>query len=169
MQISDTLLPEYDQEMAKTRTVLDRCPEDKYDWKPHQKSFSMGALATHLANMPGWGADTISKDSFDVSPPGAPPYKEEPVRSRTELLARFDKNVAVARAAIAAADDAQLMKPWSLLAGGKAIFTMPRIAVLRSMIMNHSIHHRAQLGVYLRLNNVPVPALYGPSADEPGM
>jgi uncharacterized damage-inducible protein DinB len=169
MKIIDTLLPEYDQEMAKTRTVLERCPEDKYDWKPHQKSFSMGALATHIANMPGWGADAITKDSFDVAPPGAPPYKEDPVRSRTELLERFDKNVAAARAAIAGADDNDFMKPWSLLAGGKTIFTMPRIAVLRGMIMNHTIHHRAQLGVYLRLNDVPVPAIYGPSADERGM
>jgi uncharacterized damage-inducible protein DinB len=153
----------------KPETVLERCPEDKYDWKPHQKSFSMGSLATHLANMPGWGADTITKESFDISPPGAPPYKEEPLRSRKELLARFDKNVSAARAAIAGAADDLLLKPWSLLAGGKTIFTMPRIAVLRGMIMNHSIHHRAQLGVYLRLNDVPVPALYGPSADESGM
>ncbi len=169
MRISDALLPEFDQEMAKTRTVLERCPENKFGWKPHQKSFTMAALATHIANMPGWAVETIQKDSLDIAPPGAPPYKEEPMTSQKELLAQFDKNIASARAAIAGAADDDLMKPWSLLADGKPIFTLPRIAVLRSVIMNHSIHHRAQLGVYLRLNDIPVPAIYGPSADEPGM
>jgi uncharacterized damage-inducible protein DinB len=166
MPINAALLPEYDHEMATTRKVLERCPEAKYDWKPHPKSFSMGGLATHLANMPGWAVFTVKEDSFDVAPPGKPPYKEEPVKSQKELLARFDKNVADARAAIAGAQDDALMKEWSLLGGGKAIFTMPRISVLRTMIMNHCIHHRGQLSVYLRLNEVPVPAMYGPSADE---
>ena len=169
MTISDALLPEFDQEMALTRTTLERCPEEKFGWKPHVKSFSMGALATHIVNMCGWAVETIDKDSLDVAPPGAPPYKEEPVTSRKELLERFDKNVAAARAAIAGAADDHLMKPWSLLAGGQPIFTLPRIAVLRLMILSHCIHHRAQLGVYLRLNDIPVPAIYGPSADEPGM
>lgn len=169
MPIHDALLPEFDQEMASTRKVLERCPEDKFGWKPHQKSFSMGSLATHIVNMTGWTVDTIDKDSFDVQPPGAPPYKEEPVKSQKELLERFDKNVTSARAAIAGASDEHLMKPWSLLAGGQTLFTMPRIACLRGFVMNHTIHHRAQLGVYLRLNDIPVPAIYGPSADEPGM
>ena len=169
MPVHDALLPEFDQEMASTRKVLERCPEDKFGWKPHQKSFSMGSLATHIVNMTGWTVDTIDKDSFDVQPPGAPPYKEEPVKSQKELLERFDKNVTSARAAIAGASDEHLMKPWSLLAGGQTLFTMPRIACLRGFVMNHTIHHRAQLGVYLRLNDIPVPAIYGPSADEPGM
>jgi uncharacterized damage-inducible protein DinB len=155
--------------MASTRKVLERCPEDKFGWKPHQKSCSMGALATHIVNMTGWTVDTIEKDSFDVQPPGAPPYKEEPVKSQKELLERFDKNVVSARAAIAGASDEHLMKPWSLLAGGQTLFTMPRIACLRGFVMNHTIHHRAQLGVYLRLNDIPVPAIYGPSADEQAM
>jgi uncharacterized damage-inducible protein DinB len=116
--------------------------------------------------MPGWAVETIAKDSLDVAPPGAPPYKEQPVKSREELLAKFDRNVAAGRAAIEGAGDAQLMASWTLLSGGKEIFTLPRIAVLRSMIMNHGIHHRAQLTVYLRLNDVPVPGIYGPSADE---
>lgn len=166
MPIKDALLPEFDQEMANTRKVLDRCPEDKYGWKPHAKSFSMASLATHIANMVGWTVDTMAKDSFDISPPGAPPYKEEPIATRKELLERLDKNTANARAAINGATDDQFMVPWSLLAGGQTIFTMPRIACVRSMIMNHIIHHRAQLTVYLRLNDVPVPAIYGPSADE---
>lgn len=166
MTISDALLPEFDQEMALTRTTLARCPEEKFGWKPHVKSMSMGALATHIANTCGWAVDTITKDSFDVAPPGAPPYKEDPVTSQQELLERFDKNVAAARAAIAGATDDHFMKPWSLLAGGQALFTLPRIAIVRSMILSHCIHHRAQLGVYLRLNDIPVPAIYGPSADE---
>ena len=166
MQISDALLPEFDQEMAGTRKSLARCPEDKFDWTPHPKSFKMVSLATHIVNMVGWTVDTIDKDSFDVAPPGAPPHKEEPVTSSKELLERFDKNVAAARAAIGGASDAQLMAPWSLLQGGQTLFTMPRIVCIRSFIMNHIIHHRGQLTVYLRLNDIPVPALYGPSADE---
>ena len=169
MRISDALLPEFDQESAKTRKVLERCPENKFGWQPHKKSWTMGALATHIASMPGWVVDTVKKDSLDIAPPGAPPYKEEPVTSQRDLLARFDANIAAARAAIASAGDDQLMKPWALLSGGNPIFTLPRIAVLRTMIMNHGIHHRAQLGVYLRLNDIPVPAIYGPSADESGM
>lgn len=166
MPIAQMLLPEFDQEAATTRKVLDRCPEDKYAWKPHEKSFSMAELATHVANVSGWVPLTMSADSFDINPPGAPPYKEEPVTSRAELLKKFDENTAAARAAIASATDEQMRQPWSLLSGGETMFTMPRSAVLRSMIMNHAIHHRAQLTVYLRLNDVPVPSVYGPSADE---
>jgi len=166
MSLTTGLLPEFDNEMATTREVLSRCPESKYDWKPHPKSMSMGALCTHIANMAGWTVFTINTESFDVAPPGAPPYKEEPAKSTQELLAKLDKSVADARAAIAGASDQTLLQQWSLLAAGKPIFTMPRIAVLRSMIMNHIIHHRAQLSVYLRLNDIPVPAMYGPSADE---
>ncbi|MGA2741176.1 MAG: DinB family protein [Bryobacteraceae bacterium] len=164
--IRDALLPEFDQEMASTRKVLERCPEDKFAWKPHPKSFSMASLATHIANMTGWMVDTIERDSFDVAPPGAPPYKEEPAASRAELLMLFDKNAAAARTALAGAGDEHLAKTWSLLAGGETLLSMPRIACIRSFVMNHTIHHRAQLTVYLRLNDVPVPAIYGPSADE---
>lgn len=165
VKISESLLPEFDQEMANTRKVLERVPEDKLTWKPHAKSFSMAALATHVAMIPGWGTFTLEGDSFDLGAPGVlePP---PPATSRKELLALFDRNVAAYRAALAAAADARLLAPWSLVKGSQNIFTMPRVAVLRSMIMNHLIHHRAQLGVYLRLNDVPVPGLYGPSADE---
>jgi len=166
MKITDALLPEFDQEAASTRKVLERVPDDKLTWKPHPKSFSMGSLATHIANMMGWTVDTIAKDSFDIAPVGAPPYKEEPVKSRKELLEKWDKGVTAARAAIAGASDEHLMQPWSLMAGGQTLFTMPRIGCIRSFVMNHTIHHRAQLGVYLRLNDIPVPAIYGPSADE---
>jgi uncharacterized damage-inducible protein DinB len=166
MKISDALLPEFDQEMAGTRKTLERCPQDKFEFTPHPKSWKMVSLATHIVNMVGWTVDTIGKDSFDVAPVGAPPYKEEPATSTADLLAKFDKNVAAARAAIAGASNEHLMALWSLQQGGQTMFSMPRIACIRSFVMNHTIHHRAQLCVYLRLNDIPVPALYGPSADE---
>ncbi len=166
MALSEALLPEFDQEMANTRITLARVPEDKLGWKPHEKSGTMGWLATHLANLPSWVAFTVGQDSLDVRPPGSSGLGIPPAKSQKEILEMFDQNVATARAVIAAASDAQLMQPWTLLSGGKPVFTMPKIAVLRSFIMNHSIHHRAQLGVYLRLTGIPVPAMYGPSADE---
>jgi len=169
MSLSQSLLPEFDQEMANTRKTLERVPDEKFSWKPHDKSGSMGWLAGHLANIPGWAVETIKKDSFDMSP-GGKPFQPPPVpKSRKELLELFDKNVAAARAALAGASDADLGKPWSFLNNGTVLFSMPRIACLRTWVMNHNVHHRAQLGVYLRLNNIAVPAIYGPSADEAGM
>lgn len=166
MKISDSLLPEFDHEMANTRKVLERVPSAKFSWKPHPKSFEFGALAAHIANMPDWAGLTMQSDSFDYAPPGAQPYQTPKFSSTDQLVAAFDKSVAEARAALVAADDAKLLAPWTLMAGGKTIMTMPRVAVIRSFVMNHTIHHRAQLGVYLRLNDIPVPALYGGSADE---
>ncbi len=166
MSISASLLPEFDVEMWKTRKTLERVPEDKLDFRPHAKSMTMGGLATHIANMLGWAKITIEQDSFDYAPPGSEPYHEEPIKSRAELLAKYDEALAATRAALAAVSDEALMTDWSLLAGGEVVFTMPRVACLRSMIFSHLIHHRAQLCVYLRMNDVPVPALYGPSADE---
>ena len=170
MALSEAMLPEFDHEMANTRRSLERMPEDRLGWRPHEKSATMGWLATHLANIPSWVTFTLDQDSLDLAPPGGSSVGPiPPANSRKEVLEMFDKNVISARAAIAGASDAHLAKPWTLLSGGKAIFTLPRTAVLRSFVMNHSIHHRAQLGVYLRLNNVPVPAIYGPSADEGSM
>jgi len=169
MTLSEALLPEFDQEMAKTRTTLERVPEDKLSWKPHPKSPTMAWLATHLAMIPSWTPVTLMQDSFDVNPAGQKYTPPPPASSCAELLATFDKNVTSAREMIAGTEDARWMQTWSLLSNGQPISTMPRIAVVRGFIMNHSIHHRAQLGVYLRLNDVPVPALYGPSADEAGM
>ena len=156
-------------EMAKTRVALERVPEDKFGWKPHEKSMTLGRLAGHIAEMPGWATPTIDTDSLDIAPVNGPKYETPKIESRKALLEMFDKNVKDARAAIERASDENLGQPWTLLGGGKTIFTMPRIAVLRSMVMNHIIHHRAQLGVYLRLNNVAVPGAYGPSADEMSM
>jgi uncharacterized damage-inducible protein DinB len=169
MPLRDALLPEFDREMANTRKTLERVPEDKFGWKPHEKSGTMGWLAAHLADIPTWVPLAIQQDSIDIAPEGHEPQPPKPPGSRGELLEKFDKNLAAARKAIAGAEDGVLMQPWTLLAGGKTVFTLPRAGVLRSFVMNHSIHHRAQLGVYLRLNDVPVPAIYGPSADEAGM
>lgn len=169
MTLSEGLLPEFDQEMANTRKSLERVPEDKLGWKPHEKSGTMAWLAGHVANLPSWAIFAIKQDSLDLAPQGAPVQAAPAAKSRKELLATFDKNAAEARAAIAGASDAHLRKTWTLLKTGKPLLAMPRTAVLRTFVMNHLIHHRAQLGVYLRLNNVPVPALYGPSADEGSM
>jgi uncharacterized damage-inducible protein DinB len=169
MSISASLLPEFDMEMANTRKALERVPDDKLDWKPHQKSMSMGGLATHLANLPIWTVFTVNQDSLDLEPPGGGSFRVEEKRSRREILEDFDKNVAAARDAVAGASDEELLKPWSLLKGGVTLMTLPKIAVLRSFVMNHVIHHRGQFTVYLRLNDVPVPSIYGPSADEGAM
>jgi uncharacterized damage-inducible protein DinB len=166
MQISNALLPEFDHEMAVTRKCLERHPEDRSDWKPHEKSMSMAQLATHLANIPHWCVEAISKESANLAPAAGAPPKQEPLTSRKDLLERFDNNVAAARAAISGCSDADFMQPWTLLAGEKTVFTLPRVAVVRAMVLSHIIHHRGQWSVYLRLNDVPVPAIYGSSADE---
>ena len=166
MAISDALLPEFDHEMANTRKTLERVPDGKSDWKPHVKSMALGALATHVGNIPTWANYSIEQDSLDLAPGGEPLPQTPVANSTAELLTTFDANVAKARAAIAAASDAELFKPWTLLTNGSQILTMPKVAVLRSFVMNHLIHHRAQLGVYLRLNDIAVPSIYGPSADE---
>ena len=166
MTIGQMMLGEFDQEMQNTRKTLERCPDDKWNWKPHEKSGTVGWLASHIATMPGWTGVTLNTEQFDYAPVGGPAYEPPKIENRKELLAEFDKNVAEARAALATSSDAEMMKPWTLLAGGNTIFTMPRVACLRGMIFNHVIHHRAQLTVYYRLLGIPVPALYGPSADE---
>jgi uncharacterized damage-inducible protein DinB len=162
MAIVDALLPEFDHEMATTRKVLERVPEDKFEWKPHAKSMSLGGLATHVASIVWWGTVTLDRPEIDLE--GYPPNK--PAATRADLLALFDKNLAETRASLVGKTDAELMAPWSLKQGKTTFFTMPKAAVWRSFVMNHLVHHRAQLGVYLRMNNVPVPAMYGPSADE---
>jgi uncharacterized damage-inducible protein DinB len=166
MRISDTMLPEVEQEMAQTRKALARVPDDKFSYKPHEKSMTMGALALHIAMMADWGADTLTKDDFDVAPVGGSTYVMPKAENSAELLALFDASVAKLKASLAATENDAMMKPWSLLQGGQPIFTMPRAAVMRGMILNHMVHHRGQLTVYLRMCDVPVPALYGPSADE---
>jgi uncharacterized damage-inducible protein DinB len=164
MTISELLLPEFDQEMAATRRVLERVPDDKFAWKPHEKSFSMGHLASHIANMVTWTVDTMNRPEFDLE--GVTPAEmNKAAKNRAELLAWFDANVTSARAALDK-PDADYAVPWTLKKGAQVFFTMPRYNCVRSFCLNHIVHHRAQLGVYLRLNNVAVPGVYGPSADE---
>lgn len=166
MSISQSLLPEFEQEAATTRKLLERVPADKFGWKPHERSMAMGRLATHVAEMVGWMGTTLTTKQLDFAPPGGQPYVAFQPKSTADLVGYFDKNVAEARAALAKASDQDMMENWSLLNGGNVLFTMPRIACVRGMIMNHVVHHRGQLSVYLRLNDIPVPAMYGPSADE---
>jgi uncharacterized damage-inducible protein DinB len=166
MSLSQALLPEFDQEIKTTRRVLERVPEDRLDWQPHAKSMTLGRLAGHLGQLLHWGQVTVEQDSFDVAPPDGPAYRPDPPKTKEAILDLFDKNAALARQSIESASDEAWRQPWSLLQGGNAIFTQPKIGVLRGMVLNHLIHHRGQLTVYLRLNDVPVPAVYGPSADE---
>ena len=166
MSIADSLLPEFDHEMAATRRVLERTPVKDAKWKPHAKSYALGTLATHIAMIPSWLPATLEQPELDLNPPGGTGYKEPALESNAGLLALFDENVKQARAALARATDTAFFANWSLKSGGHTIFTMPRVAVVRSFIMNHLIHHRAQFTVYLRLRDVPLPSLYGPTADE---
>jgi len=166
MRICEAVLPEFDQEMVNTRKTLERLPEDKLGWKPHEKSMTLGRLAGHVVELVGWANTTITTDSLNVT---MDKYQPIVATSRQQILELFDKSVKESRAAIAGASDEHMLQPWTLLFNGKTVFTMPRAAVLRMSCFNHIIHHRAQLGVYLRLNNVPVPALYGPSAAEGAM
>ncbi len=166
MPLKDSILPEFDMEMDATRRTLERIPDGKFDWKPHDKSGTLGWIAGHLANIPHWAVMTMNQDSLDLAPVGQERPAPPKPASRKEVLDHFDKNRAAARAVLAAGDDAHYAKPWALLMGGRQLFSEPRSAVLRRMVFNHIIHHRGQLTVYLRLLNIPVPALYGPSADE---
>ena len=162
MALIDALLPEFDHEMAVTRKVLERVPDGQFDWKPHQKSMSLGQLAQHVATIPTWGKVAMSQDSFDM----ATDQRGAQLPSRAEILALFDRNVSDARAALVGRGDGEMLAPWALKRGAHTIFSMPKASVWRSFVMNHLIHHRAQLGVYLRMHDIPLPSVYGPSADE---
>jgi uncharacterized damage-inducible protein DinB len=164
MALKDALLPEFDHEMGTTRRVLERVPEAELAWKPHDKSFSLGQLAGHVANIPHWVGAIVQNTVFDVATAGdARPKLPESVAS---ILSQFDKNVAAARGDVAGMSDPEFFVPWTFKNNDHIIFTMPRAAALRSFVMNHLIHHRGQLTVYLRLRNVPLPSVYGPTADE---
>lgn len=165
MTIAAGLLPELDHELKTTRTLLARVPDAKADWKPHARSMSMGQLAVHITGLVRWISPTVSDTELDVTGPEAKKYSFR-WESASTTLATFDRFVTESRALIAAASDEALMVPWTLRAGSHVIMTLPRVAVLRTMVMNHIIHHRGQLSVYLRLNDVAVPEIYGPTADS---
>ena len=160
--MADALLPEFDHEMTVTRKLLERVPDGQFDWKPHQKSMSLGQLAQHVATIPRWGTVTMSQSDFDLASDEWPPAST----TRAELLSTFDQHVKEARAALVGKGDGELMAPWALKRAGTTIFSMPKASVWRSFVMSHMIHHRAQLGVYLRMHDIPLPSVYGPSADE---
>lgn len=166
MTIGQSLLPEFDQEMVGTRNTLERIPDDKFDWRIHEKSNTIGWLASHLANLPAWAVMTIESDSLDVAPKGGEPFKMPMFETTSETLAAFDQNTREARSLLESVTDEDIHKPWSLLREGETMFTMPKLAVIRTWVLNHIIHHRGHMCVYLRMNDIPVPALYGPSADE---
>jgi uncharacterized damage-inducible protein DinB len=165
MALKDALLPEFDHEMGTTRRLLERVPAADLAWKPHLKSFSLGQLAAHIANIPHWVGATLDLTIFDLASIGDDARPKQP-DAVAPIMHSFDDNVRKARAKIDEQPDGALLVTWTLKQGGHEIFTMPKIAVLRSFVMNHLIHHRGQLSVYLRLRDVPVPAIYGPSADE---
>lgn len=163
MPFSQTLLPEFEEEMKNTRKLLECIPDGKLDTKPHPKSMTLAQVATHTAQIPGWTKHLLDQDVLDLPPD----MKPSVAGSRAELLAMFDQGVADARGRIRAASDAYWQTTWTFKVGGETLLSMPRASVMRSLIMNHLIHHRAQLGVFLRLHDVAIPGMYGPSADEP--
>jgi uncharacterized damage-inducible protein DinB len=162
MPFSETLLPEFDEEMKNTRKLLECVPDGKFEYQPHAKSMTLGRLASHVAEMPSWAAMTLDREVLDLQAG----FKPEVATTRAELLQKFDKGVVEAREKIAAATDADWRKIWTLNFDGKTIMSLPRSVVMRGTVISHMIHHRAQLGVFLRLNNVEFPGMYGPSADE---
>jgi uncharacterized damage-inducible protein DinB len=166
MTYAETILPEFDRETANTRKVLERVPEDKLDWQAHPKSHTIGWNANHLAEIPGWVEGMLTMSSWDIAPVGGKPYQSPKLTTRQAILDLFDRNVAAARKAIATVKGDELAQPWSLVNAGTPLFTMPRAAVMRGFVLNHLIHHRAILCVYLRLNDIPVPGMYGPSGED---
>jgi uncharacterized damage-inducible protein DinB len=165
MGIKDALLPEFDHEMATTRRLLERVPEAEFAWKPNDKSMALGQLAGHIANIPSWCTATLGTTVFDLDMLPVDLRGKLPT-SRAALIEDFDAKVGNARNQLTATTDAELMTPWTLKKGGQEMFTLPRISAIRSFVMNHLIHHRGQLSVYLRLKDVPLPSIYGPTADE---
>jgi len=162
MTINEALLPEFDREMASTRKILEAVPDDKMGWAPHGKSMSLGKLTGHIAQLPDWAAGTMKTENLSLDDS----YVPFMASSREELMKAFDNYTSQCREALANASDEEFMKVWKMDYKGKTVMEMPRIAVIRTMILNHMIHHRGQLSVYLRLLDIPVPGMYGPSADE---
>lgn len=167
MRSIDLLVAEFDRESGITRTLLERVPEDRASWTPHPRSTTLGDLALHLATLPVSVNMTVERSELDLNPPGGPGHQRPVWASRAALLALFDANTAAARAALVRAADAELEAPWTLRNAGHPLFTMPKGGVLRTWVFNHIVHHRGQLSVYLRLCEVPLPPMFGPTADVP--
>jgi uncharacterized damage-inducible protein DinB len=165
MPLSDMLLPELDRESGLTRLLLQCAPEAHAGFRPHPRSRTLGELCAHLAQLPAWAPRILTQSEFDLQPPGGGAVPLGTFESIAAAQAAFDRHAAEARAALAAVSDGELMAMWTLRREGRVVFTLPRAAVLRAMVFNHAIHHRGQLTVYLRLCDVPLPAIYGPTAD----
>ena len=164
MPLIDALLPEFDREMGLTRRALERVPDGQFEWRPHPTSVTLGRLAEHLTEMPQWATITMTQAGIEMTTPRPPEYVSP--ATRAEVLAQFDKYLREARGNVAGKVDGEFNAPWTLRTGGKEVFTMPKMAVMRNFVLNHMIHHRGQLMVYLRMLGVPVPSIYGPSGDE---
>ena len=160
----DVLLPEYDREIGSTRQLLERIPDAAFGWRPHDRSTAMGELAGHVADLPRWIAVVMTCQSCDLPSEGDEMRRRG--KSTAQLLSRFDANVREARAQLVGAVDRTLCEPWTLTRGKQDLFTMPKIVMMRHLVLNHLVHHRGQLTVYLQMHDIPVPALYGPSGDE---
>ena len=163
MPLNESFLAELQMEAANTRKMIERVPEKSFDWKPHDKSMTLGRLAYHIAENPQWVSVTVDKDEIDFA---AKDYVEKEAKTTAELLKVFDESLAEAVECLKNASDEKLMGNWTMRNGDTVYFTMPKIAVLRSFVLNHIVHHRGQLSVYLRMLDVPLPQIYGPTADE---
>lgn len=163
MPMIDAVLAEFQHEAATTRRLLERVPEQKFDWKPHEKSMTLGQLTHHIAEMPGWMAVVGHQDELDMAQEQERP---EPPTSTSQLLELYDQSVETFRQKAAGLSDGEMMKPWKLRSGEEIHFEIPRAAAVRTFILNHLVHHRGQLSVYLRLLEVPLPSIYGPTADD---
>ncbi len=169
MSIAEKLLNDFDDEFAGTRKVLQLVPDDKLGWKPHEKSMDMARLAWHLADFPEWCHETLARDVLQINgEEGAKIAEERKGKTRADMLAKFDRDLPKARATLAAASDADLARHWKMEWSGQTVIDSPKEQVLRKWVLNHMIHHRAQMCVYLRMNGIPIPGLFGPSADEMG-
>ena len=164
MRLVDLLLPEFDHEMASTRRVLARAPDAMLSWRPHERSWTLGGISTHLAHLPSWGVSILKKNNYDlVRDAGDRPVEKISV---ADVLATFDRHVSDARAALVEITEGELIVPWSLKRDGVVMMSVPRIQAFKSFAINHAVHHRGQMTVYLRLLNIPLPPIYGPTADE---
>lgn len=159
----DSLLPEFDQEMAATRRVLERLPQTAFTWKPHAKSYDLGGLATHLAQIPHWGTSILTRADHDLATAGA---RAQALPDVSSVLETFDRHVREVRAALVEMTNGQLLQPWTLRRGHAVVLSVPRVSALRRFVIHHIVHHRGQMTVYLRMHDVPLPPLYGPTADE---
>ena len=159
----DSLLPEFDQETAATRRVLERVPDAALEWRPHAKSFNMGELATHLSRLPHWGTLILKQESYDLATSGP---RGQALPTIAAILAQFDANVREVRTTLVEMTDGQLLQPWTLRRGDRVVMSVPKVSAVRGFVVRHLVHHRGQMTVYLRMNDVPLPPLYGPTADE---